>query len=207
MPQEAAGSGRLFIVTTSDGEPLDSSERIEAIQFRPGRLLAPFLSGKWRQTAWVSVSALTYNPKTQAVEKRLVRYFAYQWRVRARSGTFLQPYRIQTLLKAVNLDLDSGNPKRTMQRLEKALERLWADKVIATWQYEDWDEAIYVKLRKGWAQHWLGWSIVVEPPDEIRDLYKTVLSKSPRRAPLRESIARARPRTSSRAWVHRPHGG
>jgi len=53
--------------------------------------------------------------------------------------------------------------------LEKALETLLQDVLITAWQYERWDEAW--TMHRGWAQHWLQATILIEPPEVIRATY------------------------------------
>ena len=75
-----------------------------------------------------------------------------------------------TLLEAAGVTLDRRDPVRTRARLEKALDTLLRDKVIAAWQYDRWDETL--TTRRGWAHHWLQATILLEPPEVIRSTYQ-----------------------------------
>jgi hypothetical protein len=56
---------------------------------------------------------------------------------------------------------------------KKTLNTLHADKVIATWQYgEGWDESN--PNYAGWARDWFRATILIEPPDVIREQYRNI---------------------------------
>ena len=54
--------------------------------------------------------------------------------------------------------------------MEKALDTLLQDRVIAAWQYDRWEESLVT--RRGWAPHWLQATILIEPPESIRVTYQ-----------------------------------
>jgi DNA-binding XRE family transcriptional regulator len=95
---------------------------------------------------------------------------SYQWRCRAHNGDYLQPYRVATLLAAIGVTVDRRHPGRTRARLERCLETLLADRVIAAWQYDRWDEGH--ATRQGWVDHWLQATILIEPPEVIQQQYQ-----------------------------------
>jgi DNA-binding XRE family transcriptional regulator len=66
--------------------------------------------------------------------------------------------------------VDSRHPARTRARLEHTLETLLCDRVIAAWQYDHWDEAHMD--RQGWVDLWLKATILIEPPEVIRQQYQ-----------------------------------
>jgi len=166
---------RAVIITDLFGQLRpDGFLDVEQFVFRPGQVFGHFLFGPGRQTALLASQALGYDPYRETWEKRLTRYFSYQWRCRAHSGTYLQPYRVETLLMAVGATLDRAHPGRTRIRLERALDRLLADKVLAAWQYDRWEEAR--ASRAGWVEHWLQATILVEPPAVIQQQYQQLAS-------------------------------
>ncbi|MEM8931543.1 MAG: helix-turn-helix transcriptional regulator, partial [Acidobacteriota bacterium] len=115
-------------------------------------------------------TALEYDPYRQRVEKRLIRYLSWQWRIRAGEGHYLQPYRVETLLTAADLEI-GDRPARTRERFEAALDRLETDRAIAAWQYTDaWREP--TSQRPGWWRRWLDARVVIEPPTAILDAYR-----------------------------------
>ena len=59
-------------------------------------------------------------------------------------------------------------------RLEKALDTLQQDGVIASWQYDRWDEAI--AQQRGWGQVWTQATLLLDPPQVIRETYKSLQS-------------------------------
>lgn len=162
---------RAVIITDLFGQLRpDGFLDVEQFVFRPGQVFGHFLFGPGRQTALLASQALSYDPYRETWEKRLTRYFSYQWRCRAHSGTYLQPYRVETLLMAVGATLDRAHPGRTRVRLERALDRLLADGVLAAWQYDRWEETR--ASRPGWVEHWLQATILVEPPAIIQQQYQ-----------------------------------
>ena len=162
---------RVFTITDLLGRTRpDGFMDVERFIFRPGKVFAHFLFGPGRQTALLSAKALHYDPYRQTWEKRLVRYLSYQWRCKAHAGDALQPFRVVTLLDAVGVHVNERKPSETRTRLEKALDALLQDSVIAAWQYDRWDEGLV--SQRGWAQHWLQATILIEPPDIIRETYQ-----------------------------------
>lgn len=165
---------RVIVVSARAGQiNPDGSLEPDCYRGRLGPLFAESIFGTWRQMALVSVKALGYDPYRRLPEKRLTRYLSWQWRIRNGTGNYLQPYEVSTLLKAADMTISKSDPARTKDRLEKALETLAGDGVVSAWQYgEGWDEEIVGT--PGWAQRWADWRVIVEPPQEIIDHYKTI---------------------------------
>ncbi|KNY27572.1 helix-turn-helix domain-containing protein [Pseudobacteroides cellulosolvens] len=138
---------------------------------RPGDVFANFLFGHGRQTALLSQKALEYDPYRQKVEKRLARYFAWQWRNRQSSVSYFKPFTIKTLLEAIKENVYYRMPSRTKERIEKALDTLQNDNVIRGWQYENFDDS---KLKKGWVDDWLTSKVLIEPPEAIILQYEKI---------------------------------
>ena len=108
LPIKRSFQSRAFVITDrtlitrSDG-----SQEVESIGYRPGELLGRYLEGPGYQVALLSAKALHYDPSRQRWEKRLARYLSWQWPTKARSGEYLWPYRVATLLDAAG---DEPNP-------------------------------------------------------------------------------------------------
>lgn len=167
------GESRGVVVSGRVGQVrVDGTLDTFAWRVRPGDVFAKFLFGPGRQTALLSQKALQYHPDKQRWEKRLTRYLAYLWRIRQGSGTYMDPIKVSTLLEAVKEPVYEPKPTRTKERLEKALDTLQADHVIAGWQYVDADESIVGT--RGWAAKWLEWQVLIEPPQEILEHYATI---------------------------------
>ncbi len=171
---------------------------IQGFVYRPGDIFSRYLFGLGRQTALLSAMALRYHALKEAIEKRLTRYFSYLWRVRARRASFLQPLTAQTLLEASNLTVPERNAHKIRERLEKALDRLLDDGVIAAWECEaaSWTEE---DEAQGDFALWLKkCRYVVEPPEAVKNHYaslyvrpKTLPSPSPatqNKEPLNERV-------------------
>lgn len=170
-PTRQAIQSRAFTMTDLFGQiRLDGGLDVEKFIFRPGTVFAHFLFGPGRQSALLSAKALAYDPYRQTWEKRLARYLSYQWRCRAHSGDYLQPFRVATLLEAIGTTLDTRKPSRTREHLEHVLDTLLHDEVLTAWQYDRWEETL--TTRRGWAAHWLQATLLIEPPESIRATYQ-----------------------------------
>jgi len=147
-----------------------------AWHYRPGEWVQPFLQEGFRQTALLAQQSLRYDPYREAWEKRLSRYFAFHWRIQAHQGNYEQPYRVGTLLKAIAMEPNEERPNRTRERLEKALDRLQHDGVIACWEYKKgYEEALPTK---GWLPIWLKWTVLVAPSPEVIRHYTSITQAS-----------------------------
>lgn len=158
-------TGPAFILTGAGGQVrLDGSLDVDRVSFTPGDVLALYLWGPGRQVALLSEKALRYDPYRQAPEKALTRYLSYLWRVRATKGTYRDPLRVSTLLEQSRIALDE-RPDRKRSRLEKALDTLQEDGVIASWRYDGWE--LGDAPARGWADAWLQALVIIEPPAAI----------------------------------------
>ncbi len=178
QPTKRVVQSRAFVVTDRVGQvDLSGYMDVDKFVFRPGEVFAHFLLGPGSQTALLSAMALKYDPYRQVWEKRLARYLSWQWRTKARNAQYLRPYRVATLLNAVGKNLDERRPAVTRERLEKALDTLQRDGVIANWQYERWEED---QIRqRGWGQIWTAATLLIEPPEVVRDHYQPLHRKRP----------------------------
>lgn len=176
-PVQLKLQGRTFIFIDEQGQEYSISEKncAKKITFTIDQVFAKYLNGSSRQVALLSMKALQYHPYKQLWEKRLSRYFSWRWRTQARKGSFLQPNKIHTLLESIGEKVNVKTPSRTRERFEKALDTLLDDGVIASWHYEKWDEAI--ADYKGWSRMWLNASVLIEPPEIIKDHYRSIEKK------------------------------
>jgi len=164
-PRSRSIASRAFTFTDIAGQKrIDGGIDVDHVAFVPGELLARYLLGVGRQTALLSAKALRYDPYRQAPEKTLTRYLSYLWRVRATKGTYREPLRVTTLLEHSRIALDE-RPDRKRSRLEKALDTLRADGVIASWRYDGWEPG--TAPARGWASGWLQALVIIEPPAPI----------------------------------------
>lgn len=162
---------RAFVITDRVGIVYDSGEfDVNLFQFRPGEVFAAFLLGAGNQAALLSAQALRYDPYRQIVEKRLARFLSWQWHAsRAQTGRS-QGYTVDELLKAAGKETDTRRPTETRERLERALDTLGDDGVIAGWQYRDWHES--TSGQRGWLNRWLATTILVTPPPFVIAQYQ-----------------------------------
>lgn len=172
-PIQDAISSRLLVVTDLKGQKrIDGQYDWQETVCQLGYAFGRYLWTDGRQTALLSAKALNYHPGNQIPEKRLTRYFAWQWKIRARQGNYQQPFKVRTLLEVTGIKIDRNKPLRTKERMEKALETLHADKVTNNFDYDKktWDEETDGG-RRSWFDKWLNSSIIIEPPDEITSHY------------------------------------
>jgi len=148
-----------------------------AWHYRPGEWARPFLQEGFRQTALLAQQSLQYDPYRETWEKRLSRYFAFHWRIQAHQGNYSQPYRVDTLLKAISKEPNKERPNRTRERLEKALDHLQADGITTSWEYQKGDEGALPT--KGWLPAWLNWTVEVIPPPEVTHHYASITRAPP----------------------------
>ncbi len=160
---------------------LDAPEKPEGFVFRPGSAISIFLDDVGRQVTLLAAQALRYHPERQTWEKRLARTLSWRWRVRARQPEgYSEPYKVSQLIRFADEEVDKRRPLRTRERLEKALDTLEQDGVIAAWQYEA--ETFHNRLedsRQGWVERWLASTVVIEPPDAMKDLIEHIESRAP----------------------------
>jgi DNA-binding XRE family transcriptional regulator len=162
---------RPFVITDRMGQMrIDGFMNVERFIFRPGRVFAHYLHGPGRQTALLNAKVLEFDPYRETWEKRLGRYLANLWRIRARSGAYMEPLRIQTLLEVVGQELNSRRGSWIRERLEKALDALLEREIINAWQYERWDED--TTQQRNWFESWMQITVLIEPPDKIEEHYQ-----------------------------------
>lgn len=180
-----------------DGRPLQSSWTV-----RPGDVFSRLLmTNIGRETALLSVKALQFDPYRQQLEKRLTTYFSWQWRIRQLRGDYDAPYRVQTLLDWLGEAPDKKNPLRTKERLERALNTLRQENIIAAWNYGA-DARPEIVGRRGWVEQWLRWGVHVTPVEAIVGHYAGIR----RPAPLRLAAARPAERPQPQAHVFTAEG-
>ena len=173
-PVQTQLHGRTFLFVDHNRKEyaIEQVNNQKTFTFTIDKVFAKYLYGSGRQIALLPIQTLHYNPYSQKWEKRLARYLSWRWRTQARKGDFLQPNKIRTLLEAIGEHLNERTPSRTRDRFEKALDQLLEDGVIAAWHYHKWDETI--ATNKGWVRLWLDATILVEPPEIIKDQYRSI---------------------------------
>jgi hypothetical protein len=194
-PQEGPGGktkmqrqriqSRLVVITdaaVTQHPRLDGVGNYDGFRFRVGEAVETFLSlPKGRQAALLSIQALRYDPYRQVPEKRLTRGLSDRWRVGAsREGQYRRPFRVADLIRMSGLDeYQPGKPQRKKQRFEQALDVLHADGVIASWEY---DYSTFLdpleQPRQGWKDLWMGSTVLIEPPDLVKDVCDRMAEKS-----------------------------
>lgn len=164
---------RALVVSSVAEEESSEGTSICAWKLRPGDLFIPMLTSQsGKQIALLSKKVLAYDYYRHAFEKRTARYLFYLFRVRQNKGEYLKGIRVSSILAAIRKTVSKSDPIKTKNRLEAALDRLCEDEVIRSWQYQEADESVIG--RRGWANEWMNWCIVVEPPQEVLDQYSQI---------------------------------
>lgn len=163
---------RAILVSDRMGQ-LTLSGEVEpyAWRYRLGTVFSPFIFGPGRETALLSFKALQYDPYRQVWEKRLTRYLTWQNRIRYGKNHFSKPYSVKTLLDAIDKNINKRYPSKSKERLEKALDTLKDDGVIADWYY---DAAVFnedIVGQRGWGNDWMEWNVYIEPLQKLTDYY------------------------------------
>lgn len=181
---------RLIIITDAAValQPrLDGIGRYDGFRFRVGEAVETFLSlPEGRQATLISMQALRYDPYRQIPEKRLSRGLSSRWRNGAsREGQYRRPLRVADLVRMAGMEAYvPGKPRRKKERLEKALDTLHADGVIAAWEYEQ--HAFLDPLqtsRQGWEDLWLGATVLIEPADALKVFFDEIAEAASRKRP------------------------
>jgi DNA-binding XRE family transcriptional regulator len=164
---------RPFVITDRMGQTrLDGYMNVERFIFKPGAVFAHYLHGPGRQTALLNAKILELDPYREAWEKAIGRYLTNLWRIRAQSGTYSDPLRVQTLLERTGRKLTPRHGTWIRDRFEKALDTLTEHGIINSWQYDRWNED--VTQRRGWFKEWLQATVIIEPADEIEEHYRDI---------------------------------
>jgi len=136
------------------------SDRLARIRYRPGTWYDPDDA-----TARSPRSVLEYDPYREAVEKHLARYFLQRADETDETGTLMRT--VRELCSRGGITIDRNNPKRTRERLTRALDRLTTDGAIVRWTYADDPRTLPAK---GYLEQWLALRarVVIRSPNVRR---------------------------------------
>ena len=173
-PVQVSVQGRTFMFKNLDGKEyvVNKETCSKSVFFTVDKVFAKYLTASQRQVALLPIKAIQYHAYRFNCEKQLCRYLSWRWRTQAYKGNFLQKNRVSTLLEATGETLNERSPLRTRERFEKALDQLAEDGLIAAWHYVKWNEEI--TANKGWAKYWLNTSVVIEPPNLVKEHYRSI---------------------------------
>lgn len=139
---------------------------IYAVQVRPTSILTPFLEGPKRSLGALDLKAIQYHPIKCRPHKRLTRYLNLQWKIRSVKRNYLQPFKVATLLKEVDLsDRYTWSKKRDI--LEETLDDLKKDEVIKNWRYKEGIDEEKVGKKNWYNEYWLKLPVEITPADWI----------------------------------------
>lgn len=167
---------RAFVITDAAGQrKLDGTVEATTFLYCPGKLLGNFLLGAGHTTALLSIRALGYNPRTQRWEKRMARYLAWQWRVRAYQSDYLQSFSVRTLLEnGCREEYDKRRAAWQRERFEKMMDTLCdlddPYRPAECWQYD----GTSLNDADGTPRRWFYWRVLIEPPAAIPAHYREI---------------------------------
>lgn len=140
---------------------------------RPGPPMIPFLRDPNKQFARMTKAVLEFHPVNEAIEKRIARHLVWHFRIRQARGDYLRSFNNGKVLSAAAVNIDTRNPSRSKDRIEKAWDRLVEKNIIRDWQYDgEWNEQI--AAQKAWRRKWLKANILFEPSIDVEDSHKTI---------------------------------
>jgi DNA-binding XRE family transcriptional regulator len=169
---------RPFVITDRMGQIGEDGElAVERFVFRPGKAFAAFLFGSARQTGLLFRKALEYDPYRKRWEKRLTRYLSWHWRAEGSAAAAPCAYPLQSLLEVVGEEPDRRYPARCRLRLEKALDTLCADGILAGWHY---GALLPSPAGRGdWLAAWLAAAVIIAPPPPVTEYYARLRAEAP----------------------------
>ncbi len=134
------------------------------------------------QTAIMLRKVLKYNAQKDRIAKRLGFYLTFMFRVNARHTEGIVHRRMATLLEQANIAPDLKNPGRTQEHIEKALAKLYKDKVIGKYGRvidsepgaQERQERI-VQHANGWWHEYANQLWYFNPPDDTKSQYHQLI--------------------------------
>lgn len=161
----------LLEVSIESTVDLWGTELPYAFRVRPGPWAKHYLGEGTHWTTSVLRQIMRYHPYSDRLKMRLGIYLAFQWRIRARAGTWGQPWKLSTLLEGAKIGVPDRNPQRFFPQVIRALAGLQEDGVLAVCEaldFPDWrppgDEP-----PKRWVPKLLNGRWRLLPPDAVRD--------------------------------------
>jgi hypothetical protein len=164
-----AESRALAVLDRLTERDADGQRVFLAARVAPGEWARVYWELGVRQLGLLAQQALAYDPYHERVEKWLALYLAFQFRWTARRSSERITRRVTTLLAQAALAEDAARPGRTRARLEKALERLAEDGLLAGWGYTA--EPLELPAR-GWLPRWREATIWLAPPAGQRTRFR-----------------------------------
>lgn len=173
-PVQVEVQGRTFLFKHATGDEYEVNEETcsKSLTFTVDKVFAKYLTSSKRQIALLPLKAMHYHAARFHLEKKLCRYLSWRWRTQAYKGDYQQLNRVNTLLDACGEEVNERLPIRTRERLERALDKLAEDKIIAGWHYVNWDENS--AQGKGWVKYWLNTAIMIDPVHEVKEHYRSI---------------------------------
>lgn len=144
----------------------NEAKGIYAIQIKPSSILMPYLDGTKQSLGVLDLKVFQYSHYKQREHKRLTRYLNYQWKIRTLKKTIHQPFKVSTLLKAMDFS-KRYNGVQIRDKFETILDDLQRDNIIKCWGYnEPIDESLVGK--KGWFDnYWTNLNVTIMPLDVV----------------------------------------
>lgn len=171
----------------------DATGRTVAFRYELGEVLATLANDGGYLAMWLPEKLLSLDYEKQILERRIGRYLGWMWRINAKHGDPVRPFKVRTLLEKTGHSIPDAegnvpegatkiNPlygSRFRERFERALDTLQQIGLLAAWQYDPatWEES--EATHRGWfTDKWLPASIVIEMPAELTRRYGQIPERS-----------------------------
>lgn len=177
------------------GEP----KGIYALKIKPAPILRTYFDTSLQAFVPLDLKIIQYSYHTQRELKRLGRYLSYQWKVRTLSRNLKQPFKVRTLMETLDFP-SSYNGVLVRDKLEKTLDALTQDGIIAEWYYEEPVDESRVGKRDWVNKYWGELNLIILPPQETiednRKKYGQILEKERAKQQLLDTAIDLEPATS-----------
>lgn len=120
------------------------------------------------ETFLIASEILKYGDVKHLWERKISLFLYKIWANNVHLKDF-KPIRIEELLNAVDVDVKNSYPSRLRARLEKVLDKLLKDEIIAGWQYYHLKEDDFFSRSE--VNSYIQNHIIIEPPLEIINHY------------------------------------
>ena len=161
----------LIEVSIESTVDLWGNETPFAFRVRPGPWAKHYLGEGTHWTTSVLRQIMRYHPYSDRLKMRLGIYLAFQWRIRARIGTWDQPWKLRTLLEGAKIEIPKKDPQRFFPRVLASLQEMQRDGVLAVCEaldYPNWQPPAD-EPPKRWVPKLLEGRWRLLPPDAVRD--------------------------------------
>ena len=168
--------------------------RLVMISYRLGEWARPLSGETGRMLAKTMHGVFTLDARA-TIAKRLGYYLSWQFRVRAHTATYAQPFTVGNLLRAAHVEIPKEQPGRFRERVERDWDTLRDMGLLGSWGYVlDEQGRIPRNSGKGWADEWLAAQVTILPGAEILEAYASIAKSKGAKAAHAQAVEAVTPR-------------